>query len=81
MCSDHPIRELKDYRSVIVLTRCAGPVVMLAPTYRDLRKDVRLFFANSLGVRSAKPLQQNKPNGIKIEGAVIGIMRQVAERG
>ena len=81
MCSDHPIRELSDYKSITVLTECAGPVVILAPTYRALIKEVRLFFAgfDVRGQDAPTPIKEN--NTFKREGAAIGIRRQIAERG
>ena len=74
MCSDIPIREKADYKSITVLTKCAGPVVIMARTYKALREDVNLFFANSFDVR-------DKTSRIKTMQADHGIMRQIAERG
>ena len=74
MCSDHPIRQLRDYKSREVEVEGIGPVVFLAPTNEALEKDIRLFFANSFDVR-------NKPSLVNEMQADYGILRQVAEEG
>ena len=81
MCFDYPIRERADYKSITVLTRCCGPTVIMAPTYRALIEEVRLFFAESFNVRAQEAPTPNKSEYFKREGASIAILRQVAESG
>jgi hypothetical protein len=82
MCQDSPIRQLEEYKSITVLTRCCGPTVIMAPTYQALIKEVHLFLDNSLDVRTQEaPTAIKANNTFKREGASIGIIRQVSERG
>jgi len=74
VCSDQPIRELADYKSITVLTKCAGPVVIMARTYKALREDVNLFFANSFDAR-------DKTSRIKTMQADYGTLKAIAEKG
>jgi hypothetical protein len=79
MCTDHPIRNVDEYRSqVIILTKCCGPVKVLAHTYRDLVREVRPFYP-SFGVRNTG----TKTSFLKEMQAKYGhgTMRQVSERG
>ena len=80
MCSDHPIRSMRDYESVQILTRCAGPILLMARTHAGLRKEVQSFFP-SFGARNSAPTLLNQPNGVNIGDADYGTLRQVAERG
>ena len=74
MCSDHPIRQIKDYKSIELEVEGIGPVVFMAPTYEALAEDIRLFFADSFDAR-------NKPSLINEMQADYDILRQVAEEG
>jgi len=74
VCSDQPIRELADYKSVTVLTRCAGPVIIMARTYPALIEEVQSFFAHSFDAR-------DKTSRIKTMQADYGTLKAIAEKG
>ena len=80
MCSDHPIRKLADYESVTILTRHAGPTVLMARTHAGLRREVQSFFP-SFDARNGSPTLLKKPDGVNIGDADYGILRQIAEKG
>jgi len=81
MCSDSPIRNIYEFEQVVILTKCCGPLTILAHTYRDLIREVRPFYP-SFDVRvNHAPTLNNTAEAIKREGADCGILRHVAERG
>ena len=73
MCGDSPIRTLKDYVSVSLLTQRVGPVTIMAHDYRGLLRETTSFFPSFCA--------RNKPSLVNEAQADYGIMRQVAERG
>ena len=81
MCSDYPIRSIRNYKSVPILTRCVGPILLMARTHAGLRREVQSFFPSFDARDSAAPTLLKKPDGVNIGDADYGILRQVAEEG
>ena len=80
MCSDSPIRNIKEYKQIRILTHCCGPLLILAHSYQGLMKEVRPFYP-SFNARAQDAPTPNKSEYFKREGASIAILRQIAERG
>jgi len=80
ICTDSPIRNIYEFEQVVILTKCCGPLTILAHTYRDLIKEVRPFYP-SFDVRVNHAPTLTNIDVIEKEGADYGILRHVAERG
>ena len=79
MCHDRERMNLDQYKSVSILMRSSGPLIIMARNYEGLVWQTTPFFP-SFDARNNHPTTK-QPDGLKTEGKDYGIMRQVAERG